>query len=208
MNTENSVLMGQAKEALSGKWGLAIGTFVVYLLITMGIQIIPKAGFIVSFLISAPLALGISMFSLNLARGKEAKLEQMFDGFKHFGTAFVAYLLMVVYIVLWALLLIIPGIIAGLSYAQTFNIIADDPSIRPIDALNKSKAMMDGHKMKLFVLGLMFFGLALLCILTVGIGFFFLYPFMSVTLAKFYIDIKGEEDTYSSPTADQMLDQV
>jgi len=192
MNTENKVLMKQARESLEGKWGLAIGTFIVYLILSAVLQLVPKVGPVVSIFISGPFALGITIFSLNLARNREAKIEQIFDGFKNFGTALGAYLLVFVFTLLWLLLLVIPGIIAALSYSQTMYIIADNPSIGAMEAINRSKAMMEGHKMRLFILGLMFFGLGILCILTLGIGFLWLYPFATVTLAKFYEDINPE----------------
>jgi len=194
MNTENSELMKQARASLEGKWGIAIGTFVIYLLVSIVLQVIPKVGPIVSVFISGPMSLGISIFSLNLARGKEIKVDQIFEGFKNFGTSLGAYLLIFVFTLLWTILLIIPGIIAALSYSQTMFILADDPSLGAMEALNRSKAMMEGHKMRLFILGLMFVGLAILCLLTAGIGFLWFYPFASVTLAKFYLDIKGDED--------------
>jgi uncharacterized membrane protein len=52
--------------------------------------------------------------------------------------------------------------------------------------------------MDLFLLSLSFIGWALLCILTLGIGFLWLIPYINVSVAKFYQDIKGEEETYSS----------
>ena len=57
---------------------------------------------------------------------------------------------------------------------------------------------MDGHKMDLFLMSLSFIGWALLCILTLGIGFLWLFPYINVSIAKFYQDRKGEEETYSS----------
>ena len=98
---------------------------------------------------------------------------------------------MLLYVLLWTLLLIIPGIIAALGYSMTYYILADDPLLKPQDALKKSKTMMNGHKTKLFYLCLRFFLLALLCILTLGIGFFWLIPYVHVTMAKFYDDING-----------------
>ena len=50
MQTENVVLMRQAREALTGKWGLAIGTFVVYFILILVVQMIPIAGLIASLL--------------------------------------------------------------------------------------------------------------------------------------------------------------
>lgn len=63
---------------------------------------------------------------------------------------------MVIFIFLWTLLLVVPGIIAAISYSQTFYIIAEDSSIGPMDALRKSREMMDGYKWKYFEMGLVF----------------------------------------------------
>lgn len=82
--SENVELMRMARESLKGKWGLAIGTFVVYILITGSAGSIPKAGPVISLLISGPFALGAAIFSLSLSRGREARLEQIFYGFNYF----------------------------------------------------------------------------------------------------------------------------
>jgi uncharacterized membrane protein len=191
MKTENVVLMQMAKESLKGKWGLAIGTIVVYILISVALQLIPYVGPIASLIISGPFALGLAYFSLSISRNQNPKLENIFQGFNNFGTALGAYLLMILFIILWALLLIVPGIIAAISYSMTFYIIADDNSIGAMEAIDKSKKMMDGYKLKYFYLGLRFFGLGLLCILTLGIGFLWLMPYMQVSMAKFYDDVKA-----------------
>ena len=195
MKTENVVLMQMARESLKGKWGLAIGTFVVYMLITVIIQKTPIIGPIASLIVSGPLALGLAIFSLSISRNQDAKLEQIFQGNENFGTALGAYLLMILFTLLWMLLLIIPGIIAAISYSMTFYILADDNSIGAMDAIEKSKRMMDGYKWKYFCLGLRFFGWALLCILTLGIGLLWLVPYMQVSMAKFYEDIKANSLT-------------
>lgn len=188
MTTENNVLLRQAKRSLDGKWGIAVATFLVYMII-----INASAGLgPVVLVIGGPMVVGISIFSLNIARGEEARMEQIFDGFKNFGNTVGAYILYGLFVFLWSLLLIIPGIIAAISYSQTFFILAEDNEIGPMDALKKSRDMMEGHKWKYFELCLIFFGLSLLCILTLGIGFLFLFPFMQVTFANFYDDLKGE----------------
>jgi uncharacterized membrane protein len=197
MNTENIGLMRAARESLKGKWGVAILTFFIYTLLTTTTGSARSHGSILTLssiltlIIGGPLALGAAIFSLAVSRGKEARLEQIFQGFNNFSTAFVTYLLMLLYVLLWTLLLIVPGIIAALGYSMTFYILADDPLIKPQDVLHKSKSMMDGYKLKLFYLCLRFFLLALLCILTLGIGFLWLIPYVHVTMAKFYDDIKG-----------------
>ena len=202
---ENVVFMRMAKESLRDKWGLAIGTFFVYGLIIGGFQfnysyfnmfgghlITPFTG-IISLIIGGPLTLGAAIFSLAISRNQEARFEQLFKGFNNFGTALGAYILIGIFTLLWTILLIIPGIIAALSYAMTFYIIADEPSIQKMDAINKSKKMMYGYKWKYFRLALRFLGWALLCILTLGIGFLWLIPYIQVTCAKFYDDIKGNQ---------------
>ncbi|WP_339925032.1 DUF975 family protein [uncultured Cyclobacterium sp.] len=193
MGTENVELMKMARESLKGNWGLAIGTFLVYYIIMGFLQGMAEYYPMISLgtlLITGPMTLGLALFSLSIARNQYVRLQQIFDGFQNFGTALGAYLLIIIFVILWMLLLIIPGIIAALSYAMTFYIIADDPNIGPLDAIDKSKQMMNGYKMKLFLMFLMFLGMALLCILTLGIGFLWFIPFANVTLAKFYMDIK------------------
>jgi len=191
MKTENKILMKQARESLAGKWGLAVGTFTVYMLIGLIINKIKHVGPIISLIVSGPLVVGLCVFSLSISRNKEARLEQIFEGFKKFGRALAAYLLVALFTVLWGLLLVIPGIIAALSYSQTFYILADDENINASDAIEKSKKMMYGYKWKLFCLGLRFFGWLLLSVLTVGIGFLWLFPYIQISMAKFYDDVKG-----------------
>ncbi len=190
MKTKNVVLMQMARKSLKGRWGLAIGTFLVYFLISGVLSIIPIFGAIASLLITGPFTLGLAIFALALSREQDARLEQIFQGFNNFGTALAAYLLMVLFILLWMILLIVPGIIAAISYSMTFYILADDGSIGAMEAINRSKKMMKGYKWKLLGLGLRFFGWALLCILTLGIGFLWLIPYMQVSFAKFYEDVK------------------
>ena len=193
MKTTNSTLTQMARESLEGKWGLAVlGTF-VYFIVLMGVQLLAEIDpllMIVTLIISGPIALGFITFSLNISRDNDPKVENIFEGFQNFKSAVGAYLLMLLFIFLWMLLLIIPGIIAALSYSMTFYILADDPSISPMDAIDKSKAMMKGNKWKYFLLNLRFLGWALLCLLTFGIGFLWLMPYIQVSIAKFYDDIK------------------
>jgi uncharacterized membrane protein len=189
MPTENTVLMRSARESLTGKWGLAIGTFAIYMVIMGSFGAFQKAG-LLSLLVAGPLELGAVIFSLSLSRNEETRVEQLFSGFKYFGNALVTYLIMIVLIFLWLLLLIVPGIIAALSYSMSFYILADNPSLKGMDVLNQSKEMMDGHKLRLFYLMLRFFLLGLLCILTLGIGFLWLVPYFNITMAKFYDDLR------------------
>ncbi len=195
MKTENKVLMQQAWADLSGKWGTAALATLIYLAITAGLQVIKIVGPIATLIIGGPMALGYVTYMLSVSRKKETDLGQIFDGFKNFGTALAAYLLMALFVFLWMLLLIVPGIVAALAYSQTFFIIADDKDISPMDAIRKSTQMMYGYKWKLFCLGLRFIGWVLLSMLTLGILLLWVYPYIYVSFAKFYDDIKDSVET-------------
>ena len=193
MINENSTLRQMARESLKGKWNIVVPTFLVYFIIVGVIEYLGEQVPILNVLtiiVSGPIVLGISIFSLNIARNKDAKIEQLFEGFRNFGTSILAYVLMVLFIILWTILLIIPGIIAAISYSMTFFIIAEDETIGAYDALKKSKEMMNGHKWKFFCLGFSFFGWFLLSIFTLGIGLLWLAPYVNVSYVKFYDDIK------------------
>ena len=189
MTKENKVLMQEARETLRGKWGLAVGAYFLYMLITVIAGSPAKIGSVIQLLISGPLLLGLSAFFLSLSRKEEVSVSFIFIGFQDFVRSFIAYLLMALFIGLWSLLFIMPGIIAALAYSQTFVILREDRSVSAGQAIKRSKALMQGNKKKLFFLGLRFFGWFLLSILTLGIGLLWLMPYLHTALAGFYDDI-------------------
>ena len=191
MVTSNKDLMTQAREALSGRWGLAVGTFFLYIVIVGAIGLIPIAGSLITLLIGGALAFGVATFSLAIARKEDANVEMLFAGFKHFGKTLGLYLLQVLLVLLYALLLIVPGIIAAISYSLAFYIMVEDPNIGAMEALEKSKKMMYGYKWKYVCLCFRFLGWVLLCILTLGIGLLWLAPYSNISFAKFYEDVKA-----------------
>ena len=187
MVTSNKDLMTQARESLSGKWGLAVGTYIVYVLIVGAVSGIPFG----ILILGGALILGIKTFWLAFARKEEAKLEMIFSGFKSFGNALLLYLLRAIFVFLWSLLLFIPGIIASISYAMAYFIMSDDPNIGAMDAIDKSKKMMYGYKWKFFFLCCRFIGWFILGFLSLGIGFLWIIPYMNTSFAKFYEDVKA-----------------
>ena len=190
--TANRDLMTSARQQLKGIWGLGVGVTIITIAINMVLSLIPKVGGIIDFIITGPFLIGIAMFYLTVARKQSAPpVGQIFEGFNYFGAGFVAFLLMTIFIILWALLLIIPGIVACFSYAMTYFILAENPQTRGSEAIRESKAMMKGYRWKLFCLGLRFIGWVILGILSLGIGFLWITPYFWTSLANFYIDIKG-----------------
>lgn len=192
MATANQFLRQEAQRSLAGKWPLAIATFLVYTIITGAFGAARGLG-ILGLLIAGPMALGAAHFSLALSRGNDARLEQLFDGFRLYAKALGTHLLMLLFVVLWLLLLIVPGIVAALSYSMSFFILADNPTLTPRETLRRSELMMYGYKAKLFGMCIWFFLLSILCVLTMGIGFLWLIPYAHVCMAKFYDDIKASQ---------------
>jgi uncharacterized membrane protein len=202
-NTPNKDLMALARQALTGRWGIAIGAVCIYLAMLVVLGFVPVLGDIAAFAISGPMSVGFVIFSLAIVRGQEPKIAQIFEGFQKFWTALGAYTLMMIFIGLWSLLLIIPGIIAALSYSMTFYIIAEDDTIGAFEAIEKSKQMMLGNKWKFFCLGCRFIGWMLLCILTLGLGYIWLTPYMTVSYAEFYDDLVSKETADKIAAANQ-----
>ncbi len=88
-----------------------------------------------------------------------------------------------------ALLAIIPAILAQLRYSMTYFALAEDPALGSLNAIGRSKQLMDGNKWKFFCLQCRFIGWGLLCIPTLGIGFRWLAPYYWTSIARFYDDL-------------------
>ena len=166
----------------------------IYSAIAGGLSSIPFIGWIGSLLVGLPVAYGFAILMLAVFRGaEEVDLGVLFAGFQEYSRILTTKLLQAVYTFLWSLLLLIPGIIKHYSYAMTDYILKDEPELCNNAAIERSMAMMEGNKMKLFLLDLSFIGWAILCLFTFGIGFFVLQPYMQVSHAAFYEDLKAQQ---------------
>ncbi|MBN2260044.1 MAG: DUF975 family protein [Clostridiales bacterium] len=198
-----------AKSKLSDHWPILIVITIIVLIVSgMGdnsarqfsngfaVDYGKSAGSLLSLILSGPLALGTANFYLRLVNKNEAKIERFFDGFKNFLNAFVLHVMTTVFILLWTLLLIVPGIIAAINYSMAFLIMSENEDISPMDAIEKSKMLMKNHKMEYFSFILSFFGWVIIGILTFGLGFLYLYPYFYASKIYFYRSIKGETEDY------------
>ena len=186
----NSELRSDAREQLKGNWGRSILTFLVYTLIESAAAAVAGIG---NLIVGGPLELGLANYFLLLARRESAQVEDLFKGFNSFANALVLYIVRTIFTVLWFLLFIVPGIVAALRYSMAFYILNDNPEMSGMEAINKSKEMMLGHKGKLFGLYFSFIGWGLLGILTLGIGYLWLIPYMKMSEANFYEDLKSAQ---------------
>jgi len=167
---------------------------------------------VVLLAISGALVFGLYLYYLSLVREKAGDFNLLFKAFSFsgknlglFGKTLGAYLLMSLYVFLWTLLLIIPGIIAAYSYRMVFYLLIDDPELGVSEALRQSKKMMYGYKTKLFCLDLSFIGWALLCILTFGIGLLWLYPYMLTSQTIFYEELRNEHGLTSNDKEEETI---
>lgn len=99
-------------------------------------------------------------------------------------------LLSKIFIFLWTLLLIIPGIIKAYSYRMVPYILADNPNIGATKAIALSNEMTMGHKFDMFVLDLSFIGWYFLGVLALGIGALFVMPYENATNAELYLVLR------------------
>lgn len=191
--TINSELRRQARESLKGNWGNAILVLVVFALVSGACSAftwIPFVGFLIPFVLQGPLTLGFTLVYYKLSKNEDFSVADLFDGFKDFLRSFLTVLLIGIFVLLWTLLLVIPGIIAALSYSQALFILLDNPDLSAYEAIKESKRIMKGYKWKFFCLQLSFIGWALLSVLTFGIGYLWLAPYIQVSYSNFYKDIK------------------
>ncbi|MBP5570902.1 MAG: DUF975 family protein [Prevotella sp.] len=197
-----TVYKDRALASLKGNWDKGVIATVIYLAIAaVGSNIFstllkPEVGGILSlvwFLACLPLVWGFYVYFLRLIRKEDVAYSHLFDGYKgNWQRIFTTTLLQYVYTFLWALLLIIPGIIKSISYSQTYFILKDNPELSNNAAIEKSMAMMEGHKMEYFLLVLSFIGWIILGVITFGIGMLLVEPYMMTTLAHYYEDLKEE----------------
>ena len=175
---------------LSGNWGVAILTILLYALIVGALSFTG----IGTLILTGPLYVGVIAVFVQLARTGSTKLEYMFEGItKGFVNKMLGYILVSIFTFLWTLLFWIPGIVKAHSYAMTFYILNDNPDMGANEAITRSREMMDGHKWQLFCLRFSFIGWILLCCLTFGILFIFVYPYMQAAEAEFYEKLKNDE---------------
>lgn len=208
----NQDLKNAALEALRGNWAPAVVCTIIYLLLSIGISLLqpniddPTAALtgvqkimmvayvLLLFLVMVPLGIGYyQAFKVLFTDGDNKLTANCFRlSFGNYFKNVAAYLLMCLFIFLWTLLLIIPGIIKALAYSMTPFILKDFPELSVNQAINLSQKMMKGHKFDYFWLGLSFIGWILLGLLTLGIGYIWLIPYMYTSYAAFYEEVKKE----------------
>jgi uncharacterized membrane protein len=196
-----------AKSYLNGNWPEIIIVTIIVLLLTsvsssdswlgyesgsFKVGLSGGLGQVFSLIVSGPLAYGYFYF-LKSIKNRSGEISQVFVGFsERFKETFIAHLITTMFVVLWALLLIIPGIIAAISYSMVYLILLDNPNMNAYQAIQESKRMMSGNKMRYFEFVISFAGWFFLGILTLGIGLLYLKPYFDAAKIEFYEDLKNQ----------------
>ena len=109
-------------------------------------------------LLQPVLDVGFISYCLKINRNKTTEFKDLFNGFQFFFKVIAVFFITAVFIFLWSLLFIIPGIVAGYRYRQAFYILLDDPGKGAMQCISESKLMMHGKKLELLIIDLSFFG--------------------------------------------------
>lgn len=183
----------QAAAALKGNYGTAIGILLVNSLIMGAIGTISFGIGII--ILSGAFTVGVSVAFVNLHRRNRMTFSDLFAGFSgkvSFGSTISLSFFSGLFVMLWSMLFVVPGIIKTYAYSMAPYILADHPEMSGLQAITASKNLMKGKKGKLFCLELSYIGWVLLSILTFGILLLWVEPKMEAAKAAFYEDIKYE----------------
>lgn len=184
-------LKSMAKAQIKGNVGILFVIMLIVAAVGAIANVIPVVGSLASVVVLTPaFSLAIVKIYLKLTDGIKPAIADVFGCIDKFWAAFKVTFLTSLFTALWSLLFVIPGIVKSISYSMAMYILAENPEIGALEAINRSKAMTNGHKMELFVLALSFIGWCILGGITFGIAYIWIIPYMSATMANFYNKIK------------------
>ncbi len=199
----------RALASLENKWTAPVLCMLVYYVIAFIISwitdikdapVLNGLGFI-AYLGLLPMGWALAVLFLDFIRQGQTSVSALFLGYNKpwFPKSFLLPLLVSIFTLLWTLLLIIPGLIKSYSYSMAYFVHKDNPEIGCNAAIDESMRLMEGHKWELFMLDLSFIGWFFLCLLTLGLGFLWLIPYVMSAHAHFYEDLIRERGAYAQP---------
>ena len=189
-------LKSRAKSQLGGifepNWIYALLFCLIASVIVSAASVVPVLG---SLIVLGPMNYAISKSLLNLSRkGEKPNLNGLFDGFTDdFGETLLIGLLSTLFVCLWSVLFIIPGIVKSYAYSMAYYVKVDHPEYDWRQCLKESEALTKGHKGELFVLDLSFIGWLIVGAMCLGVGTLWVMPYMELTKANFYNDLVAQQ---------------
>ena len=152
-------------------------------------------GILIKIFLANPVEVGGYNFFKENTEEPGAPFALIKKGFQNYGHTFATLFLRDLFIILWSLLFIIPGLIKLYSYSMVPFILAEHPELSATEIITRSREMMNGNKWRAFVLDLSFIGWILLGVVTCGLGFvFWTSPYMNSTHAALYLKLKEAQE--------------
>lgn len=192
-----------AWNAMSGRWLYGALTLILFLAVVMGLSspqflmeedsTLYKAWEVICTPFTWVLWIGLVACYLDLALKAKPSYARLFLGYRgieYFLKIVMTEVLQYIMLVLWFLLLIVPGIMKSYSYTMTELILVEHPEYTPLQAITASKEMMYGHRWEFFCLQARFWAWWLLCSFTFGIAALWVYPYYMTAKSKFYLKLK------------------
>ena len=173
-----------ALSTLKGNWGGAILVSLVYGILYSLLSSLFGVG---ALLFGSILMIGYYNTLIQASMTNTFKVESVFSGINNetLGTRILMSVLKSLYIMLWSCLFVIPGLVKSYSYMLAEYIALNNPEMSANECITESRRLMNGHKMRMFLLDLSFFGWAILSVFTFGIGSLFLTPYIAQTRVEY-----------------------
>ena len=196
----NSAIRAAARASLghnifSNNW---IGGLIIAIIVGV---VSGSSSFLIGLLLAGPVVLGSAFAYLSVVRGKETlEISSVMHGFDSnlFGRSIAIYLLYAIFICLWTLLFLIPGIVKSYSYRLAYFVALDHPEYGANECITESRRLMNGHKMQAFLLDLSFIGWIILGSCACGIGSLFVIPYMEASYAHFYQSVVDADAAFDA----------
>jgi len=177
----------QSSSGSSGGGAVLNIDFEIFFLFALGVVVLIFLRLFIGYF----LEVGGRKYFIELTEGK-SNLGYLGYVFKEnsYMNVFKTMLLRTIYLILWTLLLIIPGIIKYYAYRLVPYLLAENPDLGHKRAIQLSQDMMKDEKLKVFILDLSFLGWFILGALFFGIGVLFVQPYYDATNAELYIKLR------------------
>lgn len=190
----NATLRANARQQLGGRIFADLWLSMVVVSLVYGAIVGTASSFLIvgGIILAGPMLYGLTRIAVGVVEGKKPDVVGLFDGFKEDASGTILLGLMTgIFVFLWSLLFVVPGIVKSYSYALAPYIQQEERKDWRY-CLDKSRAMMNGYKWQLFCLDLSFIGWYIVGALCLGIGVLFVEPYHQVARANFYEAVKAE----------------
>lgn len=141
---------------------------------------------LIEFAVSSTLSLGLAKIYLRFCDGEMPIFENLFDGLRRVLVFIGAYIIQTIAVAMGFVLLIVPGVIFLIRLWFVGFVVIDEPTVGPLDAIQRSWDITRGYTLDLFLLFIVLLGVNLLGIICLGVGVLVTIPLSGVALAFIY----------------------